>query len=224
MNLPSDPNNTDMNTDNLDNLLQTLSDDLDAVSPVRPMRMIALWIGAISIYIAGCIAFFGVRPDFSDRWGIMYQAELLLGLCVIINGGVAAILLAIPAERSHYKLLAIPLIALSLLSVVVLLSGEISMQSLSDSFKMDHLFVTLRLCLLATAPTLWLIITARCAAPTHPAHTCGMIYLAASTAAYLILRLTMPGDNIANVLIWCYLPVIVLGLLGAALGGRLLKW
>ena len=224
MNPSSDPNNTDMNTTNIDNLLHELSDDLEAVSPIRPMRMIALWVGTALLYITGCVAFFGVRPDFAERWGMMYQAELLLGACVIINGGVAAILLAIPSERSHYKLLAIPLIALCLLSVVVLLSGEISMQSLSDSLKMDHLLVTLRLCLLAVAPTLLLIIIARCAAPTHPAHTCGMIYLAASTAAYMILRLTMPGDNIANVLVWCYLPVILLGALGAILGRRLLRW
>lgn len=204
--------------------LSELSDDLEAVTPLRPMRMVLAWLAAALLYVGGCVWMAGLRPDFEMRWEMMYQAELLLALCVTVNSGVAALLLSIPDTRKRYGLLALPLVALCLLSVVVLLSGEISAHSLEASLKADHLMVTARLCLYALLPCVFLFAAVRRAAPTRLALTGGMLCLAASASAYMILRLTMPGDNIANVLIWCYLPVVLLAMLGALLGRKLLRW
>lgn len=210
-----------------DDLILRLSENLKPVSRLTVLRRLALGVGlgaAVSAALTGAIL--GFRTDMIAAAGeLMFWVKLAytLGLAGVALWAVEQ--LARPTGRGARRALAIaaPVIAVAALA---LWQFTHTPQPLRPHLVMGDSAALCPWCILTASlpPLLGLVWALRGLAPTRLRLTGLMIGLAAGGAGAAAYALHCPEPTAPFLAIWYSLGIGLAGLLGAALGPRVLRW
>lgn len=210
--------------DDIEKLVATLSNDVQAVEPAPPPYLLTLqWTGAAALYLLVTLALTGLRPDwresFVEPW---FAAEIVALFALFIVTALSASLLAFP--DLHQK----PRLAFAPVLPAVLFLGVLALAWRADSppapLPEHSIECTCSILLTMLLPTLWTFYSLRKYASTHYRLAGSIALLSAFSIGALWLRLHEVNDSVAHVVEWHYLPMLGVGLIGLWLGKVLLKW
>lgn len=209
-------------------LIDDLTRDLEPVKPVACcMTRLCLWLPVLLFFILAFIYFEGLRPD---RLNMLTPAFILESLLLFLSGllaAMAAFKLGIPDTKLRLPviaLLAVPTaiwLGLNIYTYIMSSAGQV-MSELNhyDNFRHEILLLTLMIAL--PAAILFYLIAK--AAPTFRLWAAYAIILATASFAAIAMRMICGFDGYAHLLIYHFLPVLGLSVLGLALGRFLLRW
>jgi len=210
--------------ENIDDLVARLAQDASAVKPApHPFLLSLKWMGAAAIYLAVSLAFSGLRPDWFERLhNTWFVAELLALLGIFIVTSLSAALLAFPDLHQKRALVFAPVLPFLVFLLVMFFAWRAD--SPPAALPVHSFECTIGIMLMALLPAVWTFYSMRSYASTHSQWAGGVALLSAFSVGALWLRLHEANDSISHVIVWHYLPMLVIGLIGMWLGKRLLKW
>jgi hypothetical protein len=196
-----------------------------ALPPV--MKQVALWLGGTGVWLAGLVAFEGLRPDIGAKMAEpFYLAELVLLFALAVSLACTALFLSRPdgLQRMGFTRFAPPVL-LAACAVAAFLdmrpSGTPSLAQIFDPHQFDCVGCILLFCL---PPGLTMMLMVRRGAPVYSLRAGAFAAASAASLAYLCMRLIEANDNPFHVLIWHALPVLILSLIGMVAGRKLFAW
>ena len=211
-----------MNTDTND-LIGKLAGDLKPVRRIAPVWLRAVALSALSLAaVFGFIFAFthGLRHD----WTVMLGPHLCQTLWIFMAGvlsAFAAFSLSVPDTKIRVHVYA--MIGIATAVWVSLILGQLMAGPLSLSEVGERNCLT-DLALLVVAPFSAAIFMATRAAPVWRGWAGYSLMLSTGSFAALGMRFICVNEEPAHLLVWHFLPVLVLGLFGIGLGEILLKW
>lgn len=207
-------------------LIHILAED---ATPVRrllpPERRALLWLGATMVYLVGAVFAIGLRPDVAEtvrdpRALLEIGAALATGMLAAM----AAFCAACPGRPLWERGLPLPAVILWL-GVLADSVLETWPSAPSHAITMQATVAGLvDLLLLSVPPALLLLAMLRRGVPIVPMVTGALAMLAAASLVAAALRFVHPEDASVTLLVWHFGPVVLLSLLGAVIGPRLLPW
>ena len=192
-------------------------------SATHPFVLSAKWLAGMVAYVGLYLMVVGVRPDLL----LKFQAPLFVGETGLLAGIVvatclSAALLSFP-DVHQKRLLAFAPVVMSMLFVWVLCMAWYADNPATHP-PVHNMKCTISIALLALLPAVWMFYTMRGFASTHPYSAGSVALLAAFGIGALSLRLAEPTDSIMHVMLWHYLPMLSVAILGLWLGKKFLKW
>lgn len=152
-----------------------------------------------------------------------YALEMMITLILIFASAVMSVRLGIPRSGGLPIGWLLAVLALAM-GAVIWLVGQVSLQTLQYSLQSDHFYITCGVTAGALPVAIGLFWMLRQASPTQLGWAGVLALLSASATGHFLMRTIGQADNFADVLVWCYSPVLVLALLGSLLGQKLLRW
>jgi hypothetical protein len=204
-------------------LIDRLAQDAAAKPAPHPYMLSLKWAVWVLAYLALALAFSGLRPDWTDKmqqpW---FAAEIVALLCILAATTLSAALLSYPDLYQKRGAALAPVAALLLFLPLILAAWHAD--SPPAPLPAHSFECTLSIILVALPPAAWTFYAMRRYASTHYRLAGGMAGLAAFSVGALWLRLHEVNDSILHLILWHYLPMLAVGLLGLWLGKKLLKW
>lgn len=208
-------------------LIQALSEDIQPVTPPQPL-VVRLIKWAVPSLLCGMIGFFtlGFREEiFMNMSSIRFIIENILILIAGICMATAAFISSIPG----YKVL--PVIILAVISSVIwagifLVSGN-SIQGNLISTEVQNsrgMLCTMDVILLAVIPGIIIFIMLKRTAATHLGWTGSFAVVSIASIAALSSRFLCHNMDPTHLIVWHFMPVVIMGFIGILLGKKLLKW
>lgn len=199
-------------------------------APVRHLayrRVCAVWLLLTLTSLSIITAAYGMRADMplrAQEW--LFLWELGLNAVLIVVSGCTAIATAYPDRARTPLLRALVLLAFSAYSALTFMS--VSTPTAPDMPPEQAIAhgMECMLCILSFAalPACWLYLNIRRLATVDPAYTAATAILTALATGCLGVRL-VENELLANGLIlWHYLPLVVLSAAGYLLGKKIFRW
>lgn len=209
---------------NLDSLVESLAADAKPIKKLpSPLRLTLLWSIAAIIYLAVTLLLSGFRADIAQSlrnpW---FDMELLALLMVFVSAMLSAAVLAFPDLHQKRVLAWTPAVTF-LLFTAVMASAWLA-DSPPSPKPVHSIECTASITLTTLFPALWTFLSLRRYASTHSQWAGSVALLSAFSVGAIWLRMHEETDSIAHVVVWHYLPMLAIGLIGFWLGKRLLKW
>lgn len=216
-----------MSTKNNKDLIKDLTDDLKPVKPLMGCYpRILMFILASYCLVFGAIVWFGFRSDIS----VLYNNHaLLIQLFLLLIAGLmataATFRLAVPCEhvgKGNYVLIGMAT------AIIIGVSAYCAM--MGDPNDLNHLNQAMiwgrikRIALISLLPTLLMVYMMRRARPVHASLVGFSSFMAISSLSVTGCKLSCPIDSLYINLVWHYLPIIVISVLGYIIGRYLYKW
>lgn len=210
--------------ENIDDLVARLAQDVAAVKPApHPFVLSLKWMGAAAIYLAVALALSGLRPEFFEKLhNTWLAAEIAVLLAIFIVTSFSAALLAFPDLHQKRGLAYAPILLFLLFLMVMFFAWRAD--SPPAPLPVHSFECTIGITLMALLPAVWTFYALRKYASTHYQLAGSVALLSAFSVGALWLRLHEANDSISHVIVWHYLPMLLIGLIGMWLGTRLLKW
>jgi len=152
----------------------------------------------------------------------LFDAGLVMLLLVFISATLSAAVLAFPDLHQMRKTAWSPALVFALFIITLLLAWHADTPP--APLPVHSFECTASITLFALLPATWTFISLRSFATTHSHWAGSVALLSAFSVGAIWLRLHEINDSITHVVVWHYLPMLVIGLLGWWLGKRLLKW
>ena len=198
-------------------------------APVRPLASpavrLARWTLAAAVCLAAGVAWVQLRHDLAETmWtaSFLVQACLLLGTALLAAS--AALVVGVPGAEATLAMRTLPLLAIAawaawLVAAIVAQPGEsrVWWPTPAPQCGVD-------ITLLGLVPGLLLWSLVRRAAPLRPAWTGLLAMLTAAAVGAVGTQLICANDDAAHLLLWHFVPVMVLTGAGIHLGRRFLRW
>jgi hypothetical protein len=207
----------------IEQLVASLAADTAKVKPAaHPFALSMKWMAAAIVYLIVSLALSGLRPDLAQAlqqpWLVAELAALLL---VFIATAISAALLAFPDLHQKRMLAFAPVWLFAMFVLLMLLAWYASTPA---PLPVHSWQCTLSITLFSLLPAAWTFYAMRQYASTHTRWAGSIALLSAFSVGALWLRLHEVNDSIEHVLLWHYLPMLAVGLLGLWLGKKILKW
>lgn len=208
-------------------LITSLSQDVSRGTKPRSPAYWGLRVGAVLLlYALGIQAHLGLRLDVLTRLQApLFLAEILLLFGIAISSATACMLAMYPDRHQRAGWILWPIV-LSAALVVLLLVETLLAPDASAILKTPNHFMDCAICIaivaiMPSAALFWLL---RKGATVTRYRAGVLVVLTASAIGCLTLRLAEPSDVLAHLVLGHYLPTVMFSLLGAVLGGKLLRW
>jgi hypothetical protein len=210
--------------EDLDKLVESLAREAVPVKPApHPFLLTLQWGAAAALYLVLSLWISGLRPDLLHKlhepW---FDAELLALLLLFVTASLSAAVLAFPDLHQMHKSAWSPAVAFALFLLVMLLAWRAD--NPPAPLPLHSFECTASITLFALLPAAWTFLSLRRFASTHSRWAGSVALLSAFSVGAIWLRLHEISDSIYHVMLWHYLPMLAIGLLGWWLGKRLLKW
>jgi hypothetical protein len=183
---------------------------------------IARWAAWSAPAVALFVLIARPRPDLTSR---LADGPFLLSFCAIVALSLASAALAIgssvPRDGGTRAVRAGPLVLAAVwgsLLLVRLAAGEGVLAGLASD--PGHAVCALQIALMALLPAVVLLREARAGAAVAPSWTGIFVVIAASSAGAVGSALICPIDQPAHQLLWHFLPVVTLAVVGPMAGRR----
>jgi hypothetical protein len=209
---------------NLDSLVESLAADVKPVKRLlSPLQLTLLWSAAAIIYLVVTLLLTGFRADIAQSLrNVWFNMELLALLLLFVSATLSAAVLAFPDLYQRRALAWAPVVTL-LLFIAVMVGAWLA-DSPPSPKPVHSIECTASITLTALLPALWTFLSLRRYASTHSQWAGSVALLSAFSVGAIWLRLHEETDSIAHEVVWHYLPMLAIGLIGFWLGKRLLKW
>lgn len=207
-----------MKTDFLIEKLSQSNRPVHQLSP--PLVRLARWVG-VSLFCVGVgVSLFGVRTDIEvviHQFGFNFQVLSSLGLALL--SALSAFILSVPDKEKNW-VSALPLATLVLWLVSISLSfygvesvkGGIGLSCIRD------------IVVLALVPSIFLFVMLKKAAPLQRGRVGVFAGLSVGALGALGTQFICHNDDPLHVIMWHYVPVFTIGILGFWFGKFLLRW
>jgi len=206
-----------------EDLIKKLSKENKKVKCLSPKSILWKIILVFSLIIIALLMTIS-RSDLNDIVTMpMMLAELLFALATGLLSAVAASWLSTPDVKQQKWVVWLPFIPFSLLCILVIHNIiMIPMELLNSGDDSIHcITITYSLALI---PAIALIILLKLNANTHSTLFSVMSVMSVAAFSYFCSRLICYKDNIEHLLIWHYIPVLLLAIVAAIIGSKLLRW
>lgn len=185
-----------------------------------PSTTILRWALLIVTYSFIVIYLDGLREDFSIKISEgLFLIELSLLIVLTISSGVAASILALPDVIQKAWIRFLPLIPLviftALLAYSTFASSALTISECMMLYRFDCIFHLIFLSLLPACIMFYSILKA---APIYCCWAGSMAGLSAASLGYVLLRIVEKSDDPFKLIIWHFLPVILIMMIGMFLG------
>ncbi len=209
--------------DKTDQLIASLAATATPQPPVRLRNLCIRSMAAFALYAAVLIACSGVRPDLATAASNpLFVIEILLLVALVMSAALSATLAAFPDHHQYNKLLWLPVVLL--LAFGGVLAAELLVNP-SDVVPSGHGPECLScISLYALLPGAYLLVTMRRLASTRPGFAGATALLESFSLGALALLIKEATDYMPHLIQWHYLPMLVVALIGVALGRMLLRW
>jgi hypothetical protein len=201
-------------------LIDDLTKDLKPVKTVPCcLTRLCLWLPVVLFFILGFVYFKGLRTDFESLLTTSFMLESLLLFLSGLLAAMAAFKLSIPDTRLRLPvitLLTIPTfvwLGLNVYSYIMSAGSNIMAEVHNHERFENEIFL---LIFMVTLPATVLFYLIAKAAPTFRAWTAYAIILATASFGAIAVRMICGFDGYAHLLIYHFLPVIMLSVLGLA--------
>lgn len=189
-----------------------------------PARILVSWLGFMILYFFVLLAIHGLRSDIGQKLQqSLYLSEILLMLAIALLSALAASWLSLPDANQKAWIRFVPLLPLGAFAGM-LIYGMLttSALTLSQCLQLARYDCVIRIILYGLLPGgIMFSVTSR-AAPTRCCWAGSMIGLSVASLGYILLRLVDPSDDPTQLIIWHFLPVLFMTVIGMMLGGWLL--
>lgn len=211
-----------------DQLINSLVDNSCAVKPFRSCGFwTGIWVVAVFFALFIGILLVGTRRDFDM---VLHNPLLLTQVILLFIAGASAALatfrLASPQEKvapMTWGLIALP----SAITVGLILHCcyQTTMPELQHFMNWDMVWKRIKnFIYMAIIPIALMIYMIRRAAPVHTALIGYTSFLAVGTLAVAGCRFTCSIDSMAGNLLWHFLPIVTLSLIGYVIGRFIYRW
>jgi hypothetical protein len=207
----------------INTLIDRLAQDAAAKPAPHPYVLSLKWLGWALAYLVLSLAISGLRPDWMEKlhqpW---FAAEVAALLCILAAALLGAALLSYPDLHQKRGAAFAPLTALLLFLPLILAAYHAD--SPPAPLPAHSFECTLSILMVALPPAAWTFYAMRRYASTHYRLAGSVALLAAFSVGALWLRLHEVNDSILHLILWHYLPMLAVSLIGLWLGKKLLKW
>jgi hypothetical protein len=209
---------------NIEELVDSLAQDAAPVKPAPHPFMLSLrWVAVAAAYLVVSLGLSGLRPDLMQKlhepWFVAEMAALAL---IFIATSLSAAVLAFPDLHQMRKAALAPAALFALFMAIIFFAWRADMPP--APLPVHSFECTLSITLFSLLPATWTFFSMRQFASTHCRWAGTVALLFAFSVGALWLRLHELNDSIIHVILWHYLPMLGIGLVGWWLGKRLLKW
>ena len=208
-----------------DNLIDTLvADHTPRGRPLRWLLVAALLAGGL-VSLVLFFAALGVRADIEPALGT-WRFDLKVGLVLLTLGLAFSLCIALsrPVMPAHPGRRLLPLAALAVLAVAIELLALPSASWTSRLVGSNAAICLIAIPTLAIVPLTAVLIIMRAGAPASPELAGGAAGLLAAAAAAALYAFHCFDDSPLFVVTWYTLAAILVVLVGALAGRRLLRW
>ena len=206
-----------------EDLIKKLCKDKKKVKCVSPKSILLKAIIVFSLIIVAVLLTIS-RSDLHDIVSMpIMLAELLFALATGLLSAVAASWLSTPDVKQQRWVVWLPFIPFTMLCILVLHNIIMTPMDLlaNDDFGVHCITITYAF---AFIPAIALIVLLKCNANTHSTLFSVMSVMSVATFGYFCSRLICYKDNLEHLLIWHYIPVVLLSVVAAMIGSKLLRW
>lgn len=214
-------------TDTTQDLIRNLAQEAAPVKPVCYKRTCLEWIAMVVFNIILVSQFYGLRPDMHLKMADpLYITELGLNALLIVLMGCIASASAFPGRARNRFLLSVMGISFAAYTAVLAYVALANVTSLDAALQDLHMGWHCTGCIASYAilPALYVSWRLRKLASTQPVFTGFCVLMLAGLTGTLGVRLVMPESNSPELLLFHYFPLLLLCLLGLALGKKLFRW
>jgi len=207
----------------IENIIEKLADDTRPVCPLKPLSRFCCWSVISIVFLAIVIVFVGIRPDISVKLESMaFMAEMMLAIAAGLLSALAAHWLSLPDGGQKKWIYWLPFVPLTVLFFFAAYQYFITPMN----FALGKVWVSCAndVALMALVPAIIIFLLIKYAASTKNLLTSVMAMTAVASFSYLSSRLICGNDDINHLLLWHYFPAIIVALIGAFLGNKLLRW
>lgn len=206
---------------NTNELIEKLAKGSEPVRRIRaPLLAFLRWLLVAGFCLAVGVAIFGPRADLGI---VLYQRgftlQILSGIALAMMSALSAFVLSVP-DRPKGWVSALPLLTTSLW----LLSISVNFYYIGFS-PVDLGFACVRdVVVLAIVPSIFLFILLKTSAPLQKGRVGFLALISTAAMGAVGTQFICHNDDPMHMLLWHFLPVILIGLLGIWLGRHLLRW
>lgn len=214
-----------MNTNELIMRLSTRAGEARKPLPAFS-RNITVLLLIIVLYAAVIQWQLGLRADLIAQFARpIYSMEIGLLALLGLTSLVAAVVAMVPDNYNKPYLLRLPYVVLAAFVALLGLRYVMGVQQ-GDIIPVEEHGIECALCIAANAilPSAMVFYWQRRGASVHPYRAGAYSVLAATAVGCLMLRLAEANDAINHLVVWHYLPTLLLALAGAFIGKWVLKW
>lgn len=186
----------------------------------RPHIVAIKWLVLMTIYFAVLVSFSGFRPDILEKFNqSLYLIELFSMLLTAIVAAYAASFLALPDSNQKSWIRFLPFVPLAFLTGI-LVRGIYTSEALSltECLKLGYYQCILHIMLYSILPAVMMFYTIQKAAPIKCCWAGSMAGLSVASFGYVALRLISKSDDPTLLLVWHFLPVLMIVMIGMILG------
>lgn len=193
--------------------------------PVRrlwpPRRRFLVWLG-MPLALLVALAWLGLRPDLAQRLASpLYVLELLAVLAAALGAAALGLRSAVPG-RTPTRGEIVALVLLLAVAAILVWRQPLNLEVAVSQFALGRACAA-RTLALAVAPFLLLVVAIRRGLPLQGSTSAALAGAGALGAAFVLMRLFCPMDELLHLAVWHALPVIAGVGLAAVLGRRVLR-
>lgn len=181
----------------------------------------------VTLYFALLLVIHGLRDDIGQKLQqSLFLSEVLLMLSVVLLSALAAGWLSLPDINQKPWIRFVPLLPLSLFAGLLIYGmWSFSTLTLSECLQLGRFDCVLRIILYGLLPGAVMFYVTAKAAPTRCCWAGSMIGLCVAGLGYILLRLIDPSDDPTQLIVWHFLPVMFMTVVGMGMGRWLLgRW
>lgn len=207
-------------------LIKVIAQDAAAHRPSMTRRLILATVLGCATAALALVATIGVRPDIGAALGTWRFDAKLLTVALALSGAWFAVKYLSRPEAATAK--AVQCMLAPLLVLAVAIGAELAM-SPAPTWSGRAIGSNARLCLVAIiafalAPLGLLLTAVREGAPRSPSLMGAATGLLAGCVGALFYAIHCPDDSPLFVALWYTPPVLLMAIVGAVLGRRVLRW
>lgn len=210
----------------IDDLIGELSAEGARPPGLHPGYRCLVWLGVILAYLAGLSLVFGFRPDLGQKLAeAPYQLELVFLAAIIVTASLASAWLTLPDLNQQPWIRYLPFGPLAALILLILITGDdLGWSGIMAGAAEASMDCVWHILMFSVPPGLLIFIMIRRGATVRCCWAGGMATLTVAVFGYLCMRLIEPNDNVAHLLVWHMLPLVVMCLLGMMAGRFFFRW
>lgn len=201
------------------------------LKPVRrlpsPYVRFSYWLLASILATAVLLFFRGVRSDLVQALSDPeFLIQSLLLVLMTVMAAISAFIMSVPGEKQSKHRWYLAGILGSLLAMILIFSAWKSYNSgnMRAWFPGSGLSCLVSISILSAFPGILLFAMLRRAAPLRLSVSGSSAFLAVTALASLASNINCDSNIPAHILVWHFIPVLVMALIGARLGKWFLRW
>jgi len=203
-------------------LIEELSKNIESVKIFSPFKLFLIW--GISLIAVALFMVFVVRRE--DLWLKLqsgsFFSEIMFAFATGLFGALAASWLATPDVKQQKWVIWLPFLSLTFLMMLV--AYQVVIQPVNITESDFGIGCAVDIFIFIMIPAVILLFILRKAASTHNILSSVVAVISVASFGYLCSRLICPNDILEHLILWHYLPILLVAIIAAFIGAKVLKW